>query len=130
MDELTVNIRYVLGKREDQGLEQGKIIFNAPRPLYGHRTWTGDFLAGIFYAEIDPAQDYAADYAKRNVELDAKVLKWIDEKTLRESVQSYYDREYPDHDIKVDEYTVNQIWASFFNNIAQKTAIIRLGELK
>jgi hypothetical protein len=35
----------------------GEVIVNAPRPLAGPRTWTGEFRHGVFYASGDPDAD-------------------------------------------------------------------------
>jgi hypothetical protein len=38
-------------------LPEGWLIVNAPRPLLGKKTWTGQFRHGVFYAAgPDPAQ--------------------------------------------------------------------------
>ena len=58
-------------------------IYNAPRPLFGHAHWRGDFRHGIFFAAVapegDPADEFgdAAGFHKRNRELDGHVCVWI-----------------------------------------------------
>jgi len=54
-------------------LAEGAEIYNAARPLYGHKEWTGEFRHGVFYAAIYPDRDYADEYRRRNLELDAGV---------------------------------------------------------
>lgn len=49
------------------------IVFNAPRPLVGHKTFDGDFVCGRFYAAVDPSAEFAADYVRQNLELDARI---------------------------------------------------------
>lgn len=51
------------------------LVMNAARPLLGHRLLEGgEFLAGRFYAAIDPADSMAARYAEENHKLDARVV--------------------------------------------------------
>lgn len=49
------------------------LVFNAPRPLVGHKTFDGDFVCGRFYAAIDPSAEFAAEYIRKNLELDARI---------------------------------------------------------
>ena len=68
-------------------------IFNAPRPLYGEPTWTGDFIHGIFYSTVDPSDSYGPGFISRNADLDAWQLEWIsEEEAIEESLIYYRDR--------------------------------------
>lgn len=67
-------------------------IYNAPRPLYGSysKTWQGDFICGIFYAGIDPADEYADNWRKENASLDAKQLIFVTrEQAIAEALEYY-----------------------------------------
>ena len=52
-------------------------IFNAPRPLCGTVTWTGEFLTGIFYAAVDPADPAAAAFIAHNRRDAAVVVEYV-----------------------------------------------------
>ena len=46
------------------------IIYNAPRPLKGHKEWTADAMEspnGIYYAAVDPNESNAQTLAKNNL---------------------------------------------------------------
>lgn len=86
----TVTIKRVVGTKP---APPGHLLFNAPRPLYG-TTWQGDFEHGIFYAAVDPVGDpYAANWIKRNVELDGWLLEYITEADIEK-----WGREQLEHD--------------------------------
>ncbi len=53
------------------------MIFNAPRPLWGTKTWEGYFLHGIFYAAIDPADEFRERMIRDNVDNDGWVTIWL-----------------------------------------------------
>ena len=38
-----------------EGVPRGWRVFNAPRPLSGHREWIADWIHGTHYAAVDPA---------------------------------------------------------------------------
>lgn len=70
-------------------------IYNAPRPLYGHLTWQGEFVSGIFYAAVcDLAED-----AERLTDLnrrDAAVeLCYVSEDFATDEQVEYYLRHFP-----------------------------------
>lgn len=73
----------------------GWLVFNAPRPLYGDRTWIGPFSKGVFYAAIDPTEDAAAANVEANRDLDAALIRWVTEAEIREWADAYYRREWP-----------------------------------
>lgn len=51
------------------------LLMNAARPIAGHKTaGNGPFLAGRFYAAIDPEDEWAASYIETNRALDAHVV--------------------------------------------------------
>ena len=77
-------------------------IYNAPRPLYGstlpdgRREWTGDFLRGIFYVAVDPADPYAATWKKENEQLHAHIVQYRTDEWVRAWVNGYYHARYDD----------------------------------
>ena len=61
---------------EDIGFDvpAGSIIMNAPRPLAGADTRTGNFVAGVHYSIISPDDPMAQTYIAENTELDARLV--------------------------------------------------------
>lgn len=55
----------------------GWLIFNAPRPLAGHRTGTGDFRHGIHYAAVDPTAPDAEQMKRRNTADDGWLVGYV-----------------------------------------------------
>lgn len=79
-------------------------IYNAPRPLYGSysKTWQGDFICGIFYAGIDPADEMADTWRNENASLDAKHLIFVtEEDAITESLE-WYKEHFPKVAARVD----------------------------
>ena len=48
-------------------------IYNAPRPLYGHKRWQGDFRHGIFFAAVAPRATPPTSLAMRRNTTSATV---------------------------------------------------------
>ena len=75
---------------------EGWEVWNAPRPLLGsakpyslqgdNAQWQGDFLHGRFYVAVNPADDCADIWRKRNAALDGWVLEYITISEARERV--------------------------------------------
>lgn len=57
-------------------------IVNAARPIMGNVMWNGDFLAGRFYAAIDPKSEFATSNLDTDHKLDARLVKALDKKTV------------------------------------------------
>lgn len=91
----------IIGTRPTQA-PTGWAVYNAPRPLYGEPTWTGDFVHGIFYSTIDPTDDLAAKFAERNAELDAWVLEWVSEEQAITETLARYQAEFPAEVAEID----------------------------
>ena len=70
-------------------------ICNAPRPLYGTRTWQGDFIHGVFYAAIDPADEFSAGWLKRNEELDAYEIIYMSRDEAISVALAFYRDNFP-----------------------------------
>lgn len=58
------------------------IVLNATRPIIGDMNWMGDFLAGRFYAAIDPKGEYAQSMLSKNEGLDARMVVSLDDGTI------------------------------------------------
>lgn len=85
-------------KKPVQAEQEGAVIFNAPRPLMGKETWTGDFNSGIFYALVDTKDDFVLNDVElwkvqvdRNVCLDAAVLTWFNDEDLERFTKEYIE---------------------------------------
>jgi len=85
------------------GVETSWRIFNAPRPLPGSVTWDGEFHHGIFYAAIDPEDDYATELEERCISLDGHLVIPIEKEEVVEWCRAYYAAEYPKDAIDVTE---------------------------
>lgn len=77
---------FIEGIREENPLNHvpaGWTVYNAPRPLWGHTTWRGEFVHGTFYAGVAPAGDPVDQFGdsdkfhKNNQQLDGHVVRWI-----------------------------------------------------
>lgn len=65
------------------------VIVNAPRPLFGNIQFTGDFISGIFYAALDPADEYFQTWMDANKKLDARVIHYVTESELAEALEAH-----------------------------------------
>ncbi len=91
----------VIGTRPSH-IPPGWPVYNAPRPLYGEPTWTGDFIHGIFYATVDPLYEYSSGLITRNADADAWELIWVsEEQAVIEAMQRMTD-EYPNEAAEID----------------------------
>lgn len=82
----------VVGEPPEQ-VKPGWLVFNAPRPLaatppYNENTWIEDFVHGVFYAQIDPAEPYAQQRLRENKGLDSWLVEWIGQERHRENVNA------------------------------------------
>ena len=94
----------------------GMEVYNAPRPLPGDTTWTGDFIAGCFYAAIDPTgPDY--DRLKKQIgDLDGTLLIKVTNKEIIREMANYYRQNYPDLDFdEKDPKTQKQMIEAWYN---------------
>lgn len=66
-------------KERPADIPAGWTIYNAPRPLYGDTEWLGDFLAGMFYAAVDPNSNEAAWMIRTNETNQAAEVVYITE---------------------------------------------------
>lgn len=70
--------RVVVGDRPAT-IPVGWIVCNAPRPIFGHVLWMGEFVTGRFYAAIDPEEPNADQLYALNCQNDATILGFINE---------------------------------------------------
>lgn len=75
------------------------LLMNAARPLMGHKTLGGGpFLAGRFYAAIDPSDSMAERYVEENRKLDGHVVFFADKKAQADLIlwEDKYEARYRD----------------------------------
>jgi hypothetical protein len=101
----------VLGERPST-IPAGWEVWNAPRPLFGSLCWEGEFRRGVHYAAIDPADEWATRWARRNEQLDGWRLEWLPrETTLRAYAAELAAREgYPLEELLADLDMVAESW--------------------
>lgn len=67
-------------------LERGWTVYNAPRPIMGHKLWQGEFRHGIFYAAVAPDEldefGDAPTFHKHNQENDGHTCEIITEEAV------------------------------------------------
>ena len=85
------------------------IIFNAPRPLVGNKTWQGDFLSGIFYAAVDPSDAMAHDFISNNETNGAKIVEYTTVGEHAASIRAKVISEYPEMEDEVNGYSDAEI---------------------
>jgi len=88
-------------------------IFNAPRPLPGHRTWSGEFLRGCFYSAVDTSEEDSPELLKQIEDQDGWRVWWPAEHFFMEWVE----RKIKEHGYKgeVDAHIISQLRLSFLN---------------
>lgn len=94
------------------GIPADAVIFNAPRPIVGTETWTGDFCCGVFYAYLTPTSQQRAFILESNCAMKATVLNFVDEEVSKAQIRAYLKTEYPDDDIGEDLF--EEYWRDSF----------------
>lgn len=93
----------------------GYTVYNAPRPLLGHKTWQGDFRHGVFYAAVlpenSPADEFndAPTFHKRNKELDGHVCQIV----TRQDVMAYGQMMADEYSVDIEEFDYDDIVKSY-----------------
>jgi hypothetical protein len=100
----------------------GWVVMNAPRPLLGSQTMTGDFVTGRFYAVIAPDDLMAEKYIEENWKLDARMLIEVPREVQMEMVMGEYRDEYM-------EMNVDLRWESLSSKL-HELRDLPYGELK
>lgn len=86
-------------------------ILNAPRPLFGHKTWKGEFRNGVHYAGVAPDGEHAAEYLRENRMLDAVLLRFV----TYEDVKLWADNHLAvnGYGMTASEFTIEECWQSY-----------------
>ena len=98
------------------------LICNAPRPIFGHVEWRGEFISGTFYAAINPAGERADAMISHNENMKAVILDYWTMKQVREWLWDFYSREYPGEVAASDlaEMSDMQVYDAFCVNRGDK----------
>jgi hypothetical protein len=105
-----MKILRIIGSRPTQAPE-GWEVYNAPRPIYGTVSWTGDFRHGSFYVAIDPKDERASFMIKENNLLRAYRLEYVSKEAVIKEVEAELKAEYPDlPEKKYTEEVILQHW--------------------
>ena len=65
-------------------------IMNAPRPLWGNKQWTGEFLCGVYYVALDLDGELYQDRVEYNKSMDATILEFISRQEVVDEMLAYY----------------------------------------
>jgi hypothetical protein len=97
-----------------QGAMEGAFeLYNAARPFPAHERYNGEFRHGVFYGVIYPDQEYANEYRKRAIELDAHKFEFVTREQVLETMQAYYDEHYSNHGIDVRTHPFKDVAQSY-----------------
>ena len=114
-------IRIIEGWTMDPGLPDewvkrariGEVeIFNAARPFPCHENKQGEFVHGVFYGIIDPKLDYAEEYKRRAIDLDASKLVFVS----RAEVEAWGRVYCEELGVDYDDYEFDVIARSFLQH--------------
>ncbi len=105
-------IRLVIGQ-PPEGLPEGSIILNAPRPLYGSREWRGEFSHGVFYVAVSPTDEYRERMLKDDLALDAWEIRFVTAEEWRQRVMAYSARMCEKHKVRSEDYDFSDFEQSY-----------------
>lgn len=114
---------YIVGPRPDEA-PQGWTVWNAPRPLYGARTWAGEFITGRLYAaqnpdDPDPNLPYET-VVEENRRLHACELVYISAEEFRRRVDEWSGPYAEKLGIDLTEFDFLMIAQSFTNQSKER----------
>ncbi len=93
-------------------------LWNAPRPIYGAREWSGDFGHGCFYAAIDPDDEFAERWRQNNIDLDAWKIEYVTEDEAVQMVKDYYTQIYPEDIDLLNDASRDLLLEGFYEHCA------------
>ena len=91
-------------------------LYNAARPFPCHEDRQGEFVHGVFYGIIDPKLDYADEYRRRALDLDASKLVFV----TRQEVEIWGQTYCKELGIKYDDYEFDVIVRSFLQHTRKR----------
>jgi hypothetical protein len=117
MKQITIieNFTHDLGL-PDTWLENAKSgdweIWNAARPFPAHLYHQGEFMRGIFYGIIDPAQDLADEFRQSAQDLDASQLTFV----TQEEINTWGRTKCEEIGVDFEDFDYETIAESYLNN--------------
>jgi len=87
-------------------------IWNAARPFPAHYYHQGDFMRGVFYGVIDPAQELADEFRQRAKDLDASRLAFV----TQERVNDWGRAKCKEIRVEFDSFDYETMAESYLNN--------------
>ena len=112
----TVNLLRERGEVVPDGVAADALIFCAPRPLLGTKTWQGDWVAGRFFAAVNPDDPFRAGWIKENRSLHAALLTFVSDEQAQAMVRAYYKAEYGDALDEITPELFAEFWPDCFHN--------------
>lgn len=94
-------------------------LYNAARPFPAHQTAQGEFVHGVFYGLIDPAQDYADEHRKRAIELDASRLVFVTRQEVEDWGRAYCKK----YNVIYEDYNFSDIAKSYLQHSRREDAL-------
>ena len=110
------NVTFDLNARNEDGevlIGENWHILVAARPIPGTAMWTDADTFPMFWCAIDPDSDFGPGHLERCEKLDASEMVFVTEEYIRETVQEYYNTEWPGEGVDVSEYELSDLWVSF-----------------
>jgi hypothetical protein len=93
-------------------IEASWIIFNAPRPIYGHKDWKGEFKEGVFYAAVNPNDGaYSEMYIKENLLLHAVICNYVTETDIQNWILAFCKAE----GVDANDFDADDMRQTYFN---------------
>jgi len=87
-------------------------VWNAARPFPAHQYCQGEFMRGVFYGMIDPAQDLADGFRQRAQDLDASRLVFV----TRKEVEDWGRVQCREIGVEFDDFDFDDIVESYLNS--------------
>jgi hypothetical protein len=129
MPEIKATVQRLIEDRPAD-IPEGWLIFNAPRPLWGQRQWTGEFRHGIFYAAVDPAEPDTKQLSwmlQQNADLDGWLLEYV----TMDQVRAYLDAECAKRNLPatfLGRYSQSQLQDMYITKQGRTTKIISVND--
>jgi len=99
-------IRIIEGYTRDLGIPEAwweGEVYNAARPFPSHEDKIGEFIHGVFYGVIYPNRDFAGEYRKRAIALDAHRMVQVSRETVEDWGRAYCEEHGIQREVGYDE---------------------------
>lgn len=123
----TVNLLRERGEVVPDGVAADALIFCAPRPLFGTKTWEGDWVAGRFFAAVNPDDPFRGGWIKENKSLHAALLTFVSDERGQEMVRDYCRAEYGATAEEITSDVFAEFWRdSFYDQFGRGVADVEV----